>query len=314
MKGVILFFLVFISVYKVNTQKGHFAPAMGEYMGDCFIHEEKAPKQIKNYVFLGHIYQNDFRINPQIEQLDFGQFDQIWLGGDLLIETTKDQSNLDYLDCLFDLSNPKTKWALGNHDVRNGNVKWITEKTKRGSFYTSHSDGITYFVLNANGLKINDLDESFVKSQYRLLKTVCDTITNSSHFIILSHHCPWQDVDSIITTGAHVDASKFAFNVRPIQNFYDAIYKPLLEKVQDKGVDVLFISGDFGQYRNGYDYKSNSGVRFLGSGILPEADDPKYDFNKRFFRYNLPDSILVFEHDIVNQKLQWDFRLINDYY
>ena len=117
-------FLTFFAVYEIDTKVEPPKPTMG----DCFDYKAETPKQFKNYVILGHIYQDETKVNHQIGRLNFYQFDQIWLGGYLLIEATKSRSNLDYLGCLFDLSDPRTKWALGNHDVRSGNVKWITEK------------------------------------------------------------------------------------------------------------------------------------------------------------------------------------------
>ena len=298
----ILSLFLIISIFACNDEN-----SFTQDSDNPFIGRASNPKQFKNYLFLGHIYQTETRINTDIEQLDLNKYDQIWLGGDVLTETTKYQSNLDYLDSIFDLSNPNTKWALGNHDLRNGNVQWINEKTKRPSFYTSHSDGITYFVLNTSKLQRDRLDVDFAKSQYHLLKSVCDTIISSSHLVILSHHSPWQQVDSIIKSGANSDASNFVFNVDPIKDFHNGVYNPLLKKVQSKGVDVIFISGDYGQFRAGNQYTSSSGVTFLGSGILSINK-----YNERFSRYKRPNSVLIFNHDIVNRKLKWKFKQIDD--
>ncbi|MEZ4827576.1 MAG: hypothetical protein R3C61_15030 [Bacteroidia bacterium] len=40
-------------------------------------------------------------------------------------ETTEEFSTLKYLNRHFRLSDP-APWAVGNHDVRNGNTEWIT--------------------------------------------------------------------------------------------------------------------------------------------------------------------------------------------
>jgi len=114
------------------------------------------------------------------------------------------------------------------------------DNRKRASFYTSHSDCITYFLLNTNGHERHKLDKSFAKSQYKLLKAVYDTIANSSHFIILSHHSLWQKVDVCGKTGSHLDTSNYAFKVGLVKDFYKGVYKPLFKKVQKRGVEVIF--------------------------------------------------------------------------
>ena len=50
---------------------------------------------------------------------------------DLCARTSEKPSTLDYLDSIFDLSSDKTHWALGNHDLVEGNINYITAKTKR---------------------------------------------------------------------------------------------------------------------------------------------------------------------------------------
>lgn len=77
-------------------------------------------------------------------------FHQVWLGGDVCAETTADASTLNYLDGLFDLKSPQTHWTLGNHDVRNGSLDWITAATGRPTYYAAYINDITLLVLNSS--------------------------------------------------------------------------------------------------------------------------------------------------------------------
>ena len=83
------------------------------------------------YIYLGHINEKHNAVDRRIEQADLSKYDQIWLGGDLCSETTREESTLDYVDSLFNLSSKNTHWSVGNHDVRNGNTEWITARTGR---------------------------------------------------------------------------------------------------------------------------------------------------------------------------------------
>ena len=72
------------------------------------------------YIYLGHINEKHNAVDRRIEEADLSKYDQIWLGGDLCSETTREESTLDYVDSLFNLSSKNTHWSVGNHDVRNG--------------------------------------------------------------------------------------------------------------------------------------------------------------------------------------------------
>ena len=98
------------------------------------------------YIFLGHIYNKENRVDPRLEKIDFSTYQGVWLGGDLCAETTKKRSTLDYLDAIFDLGNENTHWAVGNHDVRNGNLQWIQQTTGRNLFYATTSNDLTVAV------------------------------------------------------------------------------------------------------------------------------------------------------------------------
>ncbi len=89
---------------------------------------------ILDYLYLGHPYQSNSKVDKRLEEMDLSKFSQIWLGGDVCSETTQTQSTLTYLDNLFDLSNPGNFWSLGNQDIRNGIRNGFLKKRKEDHF------------------------------------------------------------------------------------------------------------------------------------------------------------------------------------
>ena len=115
-------------------------------------------------------------------------------------------------------------------------------------------------------------------------------------------------VANVIAVSSNGEKQKIAKeNGADISIGYDNLKEELKSISNGKGVDVIFISGDYGQFRAGNQYTSSSGVTFLGSGILSINK-----YNERFSRYKRPNSVLIFNHDIVNRKLKWKFKLIDD--
>ncbi len=63
---------------------------------------------INSYIFMGHTYASNNTIDERLESFNFVPYEQIWLGGDICAETTKDYGTLVYLDGLFD-------WKVKTH-------------------------------------------------------------------------------------------------------------------------------------------------------------------------------------------------------
>jgi hypothetical protein len=279
---------------------------------------QDAPKDHLQYLFLGHIYRyHDYKtVDTRIEKLDRSQFDGFWLGGDICMDATREESILDYLDDLFDLSNENTHWAVGNHDVRNGNVQWITNRTKRPTFYTKTKNDITYFVMDTNlGFMKKFKDKCEEKhTQTELLRQVLDTIQHSSHLIILTHHVIWGGIPGIkgCYEIANACAPFYSFRCDTTLKFYPKIYKELT-KVQKRGVQVIVVSGDGGQQSKGYHFISNDSMHFLMSGINNSLDlkrAPAF-YQDKDFNFN-PDSVLIFHHYPKKRELTWEFRNLNE--
>lgn len=259
---------------------------------------------IADYLFLGHIYFDDKSIDERIEAKNLDSYSQIWLGGDVCSETTASFGTLQYLDEQFDLGSRTTHWTLGNHDIRNGNIDWITNKTERPTFYTSHFDGVTLLVLNTTFAHGGIYDTIGVQSQYNLIREVCDTIAESSHLILLSHYMVWNAIDSERDNYAIANANfpSFLFNIEPNLKYENGIY-PLLVEVRQRGVEVIHIVGDLGQKLSSYEFMSTDSIHYLGSGITSQTE-----YNSQFPTAGKPDSILILHHDLEERSIDWTFE------
>lgn len=279
----------------------------------CNTKSNNTQKNIKEYIFLSHIYDwrhydAGNRVDSRIEKLDLSKYDHIWLGGDICSETTLDHKTLAYLDSLFDLGSPNTHWALGNHDVRNRNLQYITGYTHHKTFYTHHTNGITLVILNTNfnhPQSNNTKDEcDKIDEQYNLIKSITDTINHSSHLIFLLHHSIWSNIDSSIKAwdfnGSYPD---WIISCKQKSNFKKVVY-PLLKKVRKRGVQVILITGDLGARSKKFQFKSKEGIYFLGSGINNSCQK---EWAPAFVKDFSPDKILILKHNINKRTLSWDF-------
>lgn len=271
----------------------------------------------KQYLFLGHCYDwgpNDHnRIDERLDSMDFTSFDQIWLGGDLCVRTSKNEFTLQYLDSVLFIGSEKTHWTLGNHDLQDGSLSRIASYTRKPSFYSRSFDDLVLFVMNTsfNHPQLgygNDWCES-VDRQYQLIAQVCDTIADASHLVVIHHH---NLLTNALTENqyemkeiAHYYYPQQAFRCTPKETFEEAIY-PLLEQVQKKGIQVILIAGDYGQRHKGFQYQTKEGIWFLGSGINNSMGErevlPYYVTNTS------PDSILIFTRNTEEKTLKWKFH------
>ncbi len=271
----------------------------------------------RSYLFLGHSYQwgvkDNNKIDHRIEKYNFSTYDGIWLGGDLCARTSENPATIDYLDTLLHLSRPTTHWALGNHDLVEGDVRRIEAKTQRRSFYASSFDGMTLLVLNTNlfGLGFSALECSEVSAQYALIKAVTDTIQHASHLVVLHHHC-------LLTnslTNNELDMAKIFHQYQPdykincvakedtVSNFEKLAY-PAFQKVQQRGVQVVFVGGDIGMRVKEFAYKTQEGLQFLGSGINNSCDK---NFAPAYVTNFDPDQLLIFHRNTRLRTLSWQF-------
>ena len=269
---------------------------------------EKYSNDTLTYIFLGHIYKwgsGGNKVDPRVENINFINFDGIWLGGDVCSESSLKYETLKYIDDLFDLGNKNTHWTLGNHDVRNGNIEWITELTQRPTYYASHNNGINIIVLNGN---ISPLDCENIDKQYQMIKNVCDTV-KSKHLILLVHHGIYKDIPGVIDPSeyGHSCLKNWVGNCNADSTDYLHTIYPLITEVEKRGIEVKHIMGDVGTNSKSYYKTSDDGIEYFGSGIN----------NSYNTHYNIPidelDLLLVFKYVKFTNELFWEFKMLNEF-
>lgn len=255
----------------------------------------QSSKESINYMFIGHCYQDSTfgtKVDYRIESFDFSTYTGIWLGGDVCSEAMLNYSTIQYIDSIFNLGNPETHWALGNHDARNGNWEWYEEFTGKGTFYAFSSNGVTRVVMNTNIVPYNC---ELLDSQYREIQNVCDTISASNQLILLMHHGIWRDVPDLPIPGAYAQSDLIYWNSNCYDvnsTFVNSIY-PLLVEVEQRGIDVYCILGDMGAGLKTFDQVSVDGINFLGCGLAHNSPD---------------DNVLIFELNLETNNLDYQFH------
>ena len=266
------------------------------------------------YLFMGHIYDwnQGNRVDPRLESADFSRFDQVWLGGDICSRTTEEPGTLDYLDSLFDLCSSRTQWTLGNHDLLFGHQDRIETYTGRPTFYAAWINGICLVVLNTNYFwyypSTPAQDNCAAKSrQLELIRSVCDTIQQASHLVILHHHAL---LAGLITDRGGQQIKAFnanypdpAVTCDSASLFTETVY-PMLTAVQNKGIQVIMVGGDLGTKAKKFSYRTAEGVVLLGAG-LNNSLDPRYA--PEYVTSFDPDQVLIFHHDPQAGRLDWSF-------
>ncbi|MCB0706338.1 MAG: metallophosphoesterase [Saprospiraceae bacterium] len=273
---------------------------------------------LQRILFLGHPYQwhaDGKRIDYRVEATDRNQFDKLWLGGDLCAKATAELSTLQYLDSLLDLGSPSVHWSLGNHDIQFGHLDWIKAATGRPNFYQSWEDGYTLLVLNTNiftWYNASPADSlcTEMANQIRMIQAVCDTISQSSHLVILHHQCLLTDELS----GGETDLARvfnyyqpdFKVLCTPDTATFTAVIYPALQRVQQRGVQVVLVGGDMGMRAKKFEYQTPDGIWFLGAGINNSVPD---DFRPEYITNFEPDQVLLFKYS--QGQLSWQFEDLN---
>ncbi|MCH8903042.1 MAG: hypothetical protein IIA45_03910 [Bacteroidetes bacterium] len=250
-----------------------------------------APTPIEQYIFLSHFYVSADpvvqEVMPDILNLDLSGYELIFLGGDLTHSTTSQDANIQYVDSIFDLGNSKVIWATGNHDY--SNPEKIPEYTGRPLFYSFNKGGITFIVLDTQ-----DSSCHMVGDQLKMIKQITDTISESSHLVILHHKLIWLYEHPEMRKFQKITNGKICDNTWCLNpnNFYPDVY-PFLRQVQHRGIKVVCVAGDLGLNAKEFQFKDNEGIQFIASGVKPGDEDNK---------------ILVFEHNIKKRSLSWYFQ------
>lgn len=274
-------------------------------------------EKVHTYLFLGHPYDwNDgYRLDPRLEQINFANYDQVWLGGDVCSRLTEKPETFAYLDSVLDFSGEHVQWTLGNHDIMFGHLDRIRRATGKESFYLTHLKGdIPLLVLNTNLFWMYDSPPEQVQcpereQQYELIRSVLDTVQQPSHLLILHHHALLNDQKPAqlrkafnTTPGAVTMTCDSTFR-------FDAMIYPSLVAAQKRGVQVILVGGDVGMRAKRFEYSTPEGIWLLGSGINNSLKpENKPDYVTTFD----PDEVLVFRHQPAQQILEWEFVKLND--
>ena len=245
--------------------------------------------EVLRYVHVAHLYEKfNFNIVDQISSIDFQKYDMRLLGGDLAWSTSIHDSSMTQADAVFDLGNEKTLWALGNHD--DTNIYKVMAYTKRAPFYTYHNKGITYLVLDTQDSLCH-----MVGDQLQMIREVVDTMSTSSHLVLLHHKLIWMNdggeledrIDQVCN--GPLDTCSWCLNPN---NFYQDVYPMLKDLKERTEMEVICVGGDIGLYAKEFAFRTEDDIHFLASGM----------------NYNDPKNVaIVFEHDVDERSLIWSF-------
>lgn len=266
------------------------------------------------YIFLGHPYDWNApdKVDPRLEQLNYADFDQIWLGGDICSHLTAKPQTLDEVDRIFDLDAPETLWTLGNHDVLEGNEEWIQQHTGRPSFYSVWQDGICILVLNTNLFWYYkstppQVDCEQKEAQLSMIQQVTDTIQKASHLVILHHLALMSDLrrneQGVIPDSFNINPGIIYPSCDSSLTLTHWLY-PKLQAVKERGIDVVLVGGDFGMRAEAFEYYLPDSICMLGSGI---NNSLKPQFAPEYVTSFGDDKILIFTHHPERRQLSWEF-------
>jgi len=262
----------------------------------------KAQSESK-YMFIGHTYMGESIIDSRLVELDKSVYDNIWLGGDICSETLMLQSNLDYLQTHLRIADPHNYFSFGNHDRRNGNLEWFIQFTGKNNYYADYNNGITTIVLDTN---LDPSDCENLDKQCDIIFDVCDSISTSSHLILLFHWGLWSGVPGVPepNTFSHSNLPYWNSNCDSTNNNFTQVIYPKLVEVQNRGIQVICIMGDMGASYKKIDFRSTDNIAFLGCGLY----NIKYRFEEDQWWAYEKDVILELDHNIDERTLLWNYR------
>lgn len=261
------------------------------FLSVCIFSNCAEDENVRNYIHVAHTRVFDTLtqvIDPRMEAIDYDAFDMVLLGGDLCEESSKRWDILEYLDGIFDLDSPNTLWALGNHD--NARLDLVEKATKRPYFYSSHHEGITFVVLYTQ--EREDWICTITGKQLELLKNVTDTISESSHLVIMTHKLIWIRNHPDMTEHIGTNPYDWSCNYLIAKNDWYTEIVPMLKKVEARSIEVIALAGDIGNNVLEFEEHSSNGIDYLASGGNPEKKGIK---------------ALHFKHNVETRKLTWDF-------
>ena len=220
------------------------------------------------YLFMGHTRDDnrDYEhVLKTIEKIDYTKYCLTLLGGDLTWNTSAERSTLEYCDKIFHLGSDSTHLSTGNHDL--DNLSLLLEFTKKPRFYAITRNNIVFVIMNTEVSSPDIKDE-----QLAMIQNVADSIEKADYLVIIHHRILW--MVGVPELAYLMDSVAASTKNLTHTNFYSDVY-PLLQKVKNKGIEILCLAGDRTDVNITY-YPEDS-ITFLASGMRGTApDDSNY--------------------------------------
>jgi hypothetical protein len=246
-----------------------------------------------DYIYLSHTRTADnTSIFSKVYDINFSKFEMKLLGGDLAWNSFSDNEIITLLDDVFDLSNEKTLFSVGNHEiVSDEKFRIITGKAK----YNLHQqDDISFVTLDT------ERDLGFIRDDQKIFfDTVMDTIT-TKNIVILSHKLIFMVdhpvMDNLISDVSNGPMGNCSYCLGP-SNFQNELYPKLVE-ARDRDKNIYWIAGDLGTKTSSFEYLDENGIQFLGNGIGYESSDNEVlvlinDDSDLYFRFQDLDEFIA---------------------
>ncbi|MDB4091053.1 metallophosphoesterase [Crocinitomicaceae bacterium] len=254
---------------------------------------DKIEYQNVTYLHVSHTRTNaNPNLDATIEGIDYSKYDVLMLGGDLANLTSLDTQTMDHANSIFDFSSQSTLWALGNHDYTDLNL--VESYTGRLPYYAYTKNGITFLVIDTQ-----DDFSNISGNQKTFVDQVLDTISQSSHLVLLHHKLIWMSgnpyLESQVPFISNAGIGTCFYCINP-NNFYSTIY-PKLVTLSNAGTKVICVGGDIGFNSKEFEYLTPEGIHFLASGIGNGSSD---------------NNGLVFHHNVSMSNLTWEFKLTSE--
>lgn len=250
----------------------------------CFDSAER----IKKYACISHTRLSDNTgIDSIVASADLSKYELLLLGGDMANLSSYNDSIINYLDDVFDVSSSKTLWALGNHDYTD--IDLLKQYTKKETYYAYCQDKTVFIVLDTQK------DSSkIINEQLEFFNSVMDTISDSENIVLLTHKLIWMRgnpvIENQINTVSNGEFGDCSYCIQS-NNFYSDIYPRLVGFEKSKG-QVYCVAGDIGFNAKTYEHKTKEGIQFLATGVKANSEDS-------FF--------ILLSNDIENHKMSFEF-------
>jgi hypothetical protein len=242
------------------------------FVAIAFSCKESASNDVKtSYIYVSHTRTdtNDSIYN-KLYGIDFSKYDMTLLGGDLAMNSFKNDTVINHLNRLFNLKSPTTLWSVGNHDQTSDNTFY--KHTGKHKYHAYNKDHINFITLNSQ-----DSLSSIIGKQKEFLFNVLDTTTTQA-IVIMTHKLIFMNGHSYLENQIHkiCNANKGScYHCHNPNNFYDEIYPKLVE-LKKKGVQILWIGGDLGYKASAFEFEDTQGIVFLGNGLWYKNTNNKF--------------------------------------